>query len=174
MNISNLFQKLRDSLSGVSIFFERSVIAIKVGGKREIIIELAKNDKASIYTLCYTCTPNERLLELRDQVLCILIELGLTVDYKAPLHDYLVKMYVKRRGGSIYRSTDQLAILIENEDEKLETVNISKDDVDEVYIFPRSRQSLESLISVVKNENIKSNSQSNWDLNNDPIDLHSN
>ena len=153
MIVSELFQKLRDSVKGVSIFFEKSVLAVKAGGKREVIIEMKKNDEVNLYTLCYNCSPNERLLELRDELICLLSDLGFVINYNAPLYDYLIKMWVRRSNQAVFRSESILTLILDDGTSHSK-IPISFDKDDFVYIIPRNRGDLESLISVVRNEKV--------------------
>lgn len=150
MLINDVYKELRDSLKGVSILFHKSVISIKIGLKKELIIEMLKDDKANLYLVGYKTPIDEQALEIRDEVIVILSQLGIDVNFKAPFYDYLVKSLVKRHGGMIYKSNNVMVLFKRNEKGDFDEFPTSYNDDDKYYIVSGTRPELEEIISVKK------------------------
>lgn len=150
MRINDIYEKLRGSLNGVSILFHRSILSIKIDGKKEIIIEMLKNNKANMYLIGYRAPMEERDLEIRDQVLFVLTECGLEVNYKASFHDYLVRTLVKRHEGMLFKSGQVMILYKRNDKGDFDEFPTSYNQDEEYYIISGNRPELEEEISVSK------------------------
>jgi len=111
---------------------------------------MLKDDKANLYLVGYKTPIDEQALEIRDEVIVILGQLGIDVNFKAPFYDYLVKSLVKRHGGMIYKSNNVMVLFKRNEKGDFDEFPTSYNDDDKYYIVSGTRPELEEIISVKK------------------------
>jgi hypothetical protein len=157
MSINQIYENLkRMKMDGVHILFHKSIISIQIGNNYEVIIELCKKSRANMYLIGYRLPINEKVIEVRTQIIDCSEKLGIEIDAKAPFYDYLFRTLVKRHQGIIHKMNKVMVLYTRNAEGNFDTHTVSYDEDLHTYVISSPKRLLEEFISISKlDKNVK-------------------